>query len=325
MLSCANHPILLAPWRSARITNCVNEFTGTAGSHTDAPRYLNDLLQSTIDLIDKAASGVSSRVVSIPTGFVELDSITGGLETGTLTVIGAHPGVGASTLAMDFARSAAIKHSVPTVFVSLDSYPETLVKRMLSAEARIKLSDIRDGRMTDEDWTRLAQRMTGISDAPIGLHRPKDRDITEVTRTVTDEVARSGTKLVIIDSLHLLTARKDLPYENREREVSEVTRRLKMLALDLHIAIVVTVQLSNNPGPRQLPAPATLADLRDSGTIAHVADNVILLHRPDAWERDDPRGGEADIRLLKHRQGPACTITVAHQLHLSRFIDMARG
>lgn len=276
-----------------------------------------------MDDVDAAGSG--RQVTGVPTGFAELDSVTGGLEVGTLTVVGAHPGVGASTLVMDFARFAAIKHSVPTMFVSMDSYSKTLVQRMLSAEARIKLWDLRGGRMTDEEWTRLARRMAEISEAPLIFHRPKERDVTELTRTITDAVEKDRVKFVIVDSLHLVTARKDLPYENREREVSEITRRLKVLALDLNIAIAATVQLSNNPGPRQLPAPATLADLRDSGTIAHVADNVILLHRPDAWERDHLRGGEVDLMLLKHRQGPTCIVTLAHQLHLSRFKDMARG
>lgn len=300
--------------------------TGTESARADGLHYLDELLQTAIDDIDARASRTAQReILGIPTGFNELDEVTGGLEPGTLTVVGAHPGVGASTLALDFARFASIRQKVPTMFATLDSYPKTVIKRALSAEARIKLWDLRNGYMSDEDWTKLAKRMSEIADAPLSIYRPKDRDITEIVETVTDEVEDAGVKFLIIDSLHLVTARREVPYENREREISEITRRLKVLALDLNIAIVATVQLSNNPGPRQLPARATLADLRDSGTIAHVADNVIVLHRPDAWERDDPRGGEADLLLLKHRQGPACTVTVAHQLHMSRFIDMARS
>jgi replicative DNA helicase len=148
---------------------------------------------------------------------------------------------------------------------------------------------------------------------------------TAVTEQIT-ELAETGCLLVVIDPLHMVLAHRDLPYENREREVSEIIRRLKALALDLDIAIVVTSHLTNNPGPRQsIPGRPSLADLRDSGVIAHVADMVILIHRPDMGDVDDFRGGEVDLIVAKHRTGPAFTCTVAHQLHLSRLVDIVRS
>ncbi|MGW5441416.1 DnaB-like helicase C-terminal domain-containing protein [Nocardia asteroides] len=298
-------------------------------SSSEALRFLEDWLQPAIDEADTiAASGGIS--LGIPTGFTQLDELTSGLQMGSLTVVGAHPGVGASTLVLDIARSCAVKHGMETLFLTLEAQPMSVVKRVLSAEAKIKLFDLNSGRMSDDDWTKLARRMTEIAKVPLIVDRPNDRDISAIIVLVTElaersEAERAGLRLVVIDSLQLVTARTDLPYENREREVSEVVRRLKALAHDLGIAVVVTSQLSSNPGPRQLPRVPALADLRDSGTIAHVADTVVLLHRPDAWERDDPRGGEADFIVAKHRQGPTATITVAHQMHLSRFVDMARG
>ncbi|MFI7527499.1 DnaB-like helicase C-terminal domain-containing protein [Nocardia salmonicida] len=303
----------------------------TNPNSTEPLHFLEEWLQPAMDEVDTIASrgGIS---LGIPTGFNELDELTNGLHMGTVTVVGAYPGVGASTLVLDFARSSAVKHNLETLFLTLETQPMSVVKRLLSAEAKVKLFDLNSGRMSDEDWTKLAKRMSQVSEAPLILHRPTERDINAVVDLVTDtaersetDPERSGLRLVVIDSLQLLTARKGLTYENREREVSEVMRRLKALALDLDIAVVVTSQLSTNPGPRQFPRIPALADLRDSGTIAHVADTVVLLHRPDAWERDDPRGGEADLIVAKHRQGPTATITVAHQMHLSRFVDMARG
>ncbi|WP_410875121.1 DnaB-like helicase C-terminal domain-containing protein [Nocardia sp. A7] len=303
----------------------------TNPNNPEALRFLEDWLQPAIEEADTIASrgGIS---LGIPTGFNELDELTNGLQMGTLTVVGAHPGVGASTLVLDIARSCAVKHGMETLFLTLETQPMSVVKRLLSAEAKIRIADLHSGRMSDDDWTKLARRMSEISEAPLIVDRPTDRDISAIVELITEvaersetDAARTGLRLVVIDSLQLLTARTDLPYENREREVSEVVRRLKALAHDLEIAVVVTSQLSSNPGPRQLPRLPALADLRDSGTIAHVADTVVLLHRPDAWERDDPRGGEADVIVAKHRQGPTATITVAHQMHLSRFVDMARG
>lgn len=303
----------------------------TNPNSAEALHFLEDWLQPAIDEVDTIASrgGIS---LGIPTGFSQLDELTNGLQMGTLTVVGAHPGVGASTLVLDFARSCAVKHDMESLFLTLETEPMSVVKRLLSAEAKIKLFELLSGRMSDDDWTKLSRRMSEISEAPLIVHRPTDRDISAVVDLVTDlaessaaDPKRTGLRLLVIDPLQLLTARTDLPYENREREVSEVVRRLKALAHDLNIAVVVTSQLSSNPGPRELPRTPALADLRDSGTIAHVADTVILLHRPDAWERDHPRGGEVDIIVAKHRQGPTATIIAAHQLHLSRFVDMVRG
>lgn len=167
--------------------------------------------------------------------------------------------------------------------------------------------------------------MSQISEAPMFIGRPADRDVATVAALVTELVETKKIKLVVIDPLNMVTARTDIPYENREREVAEVVRRLKTLALDTDTAIVVTSHLTNNPGPRQaIPARPSLSDLRDSGTIAHIADLVILIERPDLSEHDHPRRGEADLIIAKYRFGPsAITITVAHQMHLCRFVDLA--
>ncbi|WP_433734931.1 DnaB-like helicase C-terminal domain-containing protein (plasmid) [Nocardia sp. CA-129566] len=301
-----------------------DENVGVAAGFEEADgSFIEELFQPMMDNVDAVASGKS---IGVPTGFAMLDEITNGLGPGSLTVVAGHPGVGSSTLALDFARHAAIKHGIPAAYVVLDNTPVAVTQRVISAEAKIKHYDLQTGRMTDDDWTKLARRMTQVSEAPLAITRPKDRDIASVTSFLGKLTEMYGMRLIVIDSLHLLTARQDMSYENREREVGEITRRLKAFALDTNTVVVTTAQLSTNPGPRQpFPVAMSLADLRDSGTIAHIADYVILLDRPDAWERDHPRGGEADLHLAKNRHGPTAIFTVAHQLHLSRFADMARG
>ncbi|GLW90159.1 DnaB-like helicase C-terminal domain-containing protein [Actinokineospora globicatena] len=293
-------------------------------SDSGAPQF-DELVMSTLDDIDTVAThGTSTR--RVPTGFADLDDITGGFPRGSLVVIDAYPGVGASTLALDFIRSAAVKHRIPAAYLSLDNPSDAVTQRLLSAEAKVRLSDLRTGRMTNDDWSRMANRMKAISESPIHIVSPDNVDIAAIAKTITNLAATEGVQLVVVDPLHLATARRDLAYENREREVAEVTRRLKRLALDNDIVVVATAQLSNNPGPRQpIPPLPSLADLRDSGTIAHVADHVLLIHRPDAWKRDHPRAGEADLKLAKHRHCVTATAVVAHQLHYSRFADLAHG
>ncbi|WP_199443042.1 DnaB-like helicase C-terminal domain-containing protein [Umezawaea beigongshangensis] len=292
-------------------------------SHRDG--QFDDVLRATLEELDTAA-GRGGAAHDIPTGFAELDAVTNGLPRGSLTVIGAHPGVGSSTLALDFLRRAAFRHDVPAAYLSLDDTAEAITRRLISAEARIRLADARSGQLTEADRSRVAKRMTAIQDKSVVITRLADPDITALTDTVTTLAADQDVRLVVVDSLHMVTARRDTPYENREREVAEVTRRLKRLALDTGTAIVTTAQLSVNPGPRQpVPPPPSLADLRDSGTIAHVADHVLLIHRPDAWDRDDPRAGEADLILAKHRHGPTATVLLAQQLHYGRFVPIVTG
>ncbi|WP_409464833.1 DnaB-like helicase C-terminal domain-containing protein [Amycolatopsis sp. GA6-003] len=305
---------------------CARSLVDDAGSDRTGRRVpeLEGLLQSTMDELEAIESGGGAGL-SVPTGFGELDGITGGLAAGSLTVIGAQPGVGASTLGLCFVRSAALRHGIPAAYLALASTVGPVAQRLLSSEAKVRLEDMRTGRMDDEDWTRLARRTAEISASPIVIARPKDVDVGSLAAEISGLAAHRGVRLVVIDSLHLVTARRDLPYENREREIAEVTRRLKRLALDVGIALVVTSQLSANPGPRKpIPALPSLADLRDSGTIAHIADYVLLIHRPDAWEPNDVRAGEADFILAKNKYGRTATITVAHQLPYARFVDIVR-
>jgi replicative DNA helicase len=281
---------------------------------------LEQLLQPTMDEIDAIASqGGIAR--GVPTGFTELDECTNGLHSGQMVVIAARPGMGKSTLGLDFLRSCSIKNRMPSVVFSLEMSKSEIVMRLLSAEAKIKLADMRSGRMSDDDWTRLARRMSEISEAPLYIDDSPNLTMMEIRAKARRLKQKADLRLVVIDYLQLMTSGKKV--ESRQQEVSEFSRQLKLLAKELEVPVVAMSQLNRGPEQRTDKRPM-LADLRESGAIEQDADVVILLHRPDAFERDDPRGGEADLILAKHRNGPTKTITVAHQLHLSRFTNMAR-
>ncbi|MCM6777541.1 replicative DNA helicase [Nocardia sp. CDC159] len=282
---------------------------------------LEELLQPTMDEIDSIASrgGMS---LGVPTGFTELDEITNGLHPGQMIIVAARPGVGKSTLGMDFMRSCSIKHGLASVIFSLEMSRTEIVMRLLSAEAKIKLGDMRSGRMSDDDWTKLARRMSEISEAPLFVDDSPNMTMMEIRAKARRLKQRHDLRLVVVDYLQLMTSGKKV--ESRQQEVSEFSRSLKLLAKELEVPVVAISQLNRGPEQRTDKRPM-VSDLRESGSLEQDADMVILLHRPDAFERDDPRGGEADLILGKHRNGPTATITVAHQLHLSRFVDMARG
>ncbi|MEU7631712.1 replicative DNA helicase [Nocardia sp. NPDC049220] len=227
-----------------------------------------------------------------------------------------------STLALDFTRSAAIKHGQASVFFSLEMSRTEIVMRLLSAEAKIKLADIRAGRMKDDDWTRMARRMSEINDAPLFIDDSANLTMTEIRAKARRLKQRHDLKFIVVDYLQLLTSGKKV--ESRQQEVSDFSRNLKLLAKELEVPLVAVCQLNRGPEQRTDKRPI-VSDLRESGSLEQDCDMAILLHRPDAFDRDDPRGGEADLIVGKHRNGPTATITVAHQLHMSRFVDLARG
>jgi len=280
---------------------------------------LEDLLAPTLDELDTiAANGGLAR--GVPTGFTDFDEITCGLQPGAMITVAARPGVGKSVLALDFMRSCSIKHRMPSVIFSLEMSKSEIVMRLLAAQGRVKLADMRSGRMSDDDWARLARTMSEISEAPLYIDDSANLTMMEIRAKTRRLRQRDDLKLIVIDYLQLMSSGKR--YESRQVEVSEYSRQIKLLAKELHVPIVAISQLNRGPEQRADRRPV-LSDLRESGSIEQDSDVVILLHRPDAFDRDDPRAGEADLHLAKHRAGETRTVTLAHQLHYARFANMA--
>jgi replicative DNA helicase len=281
---------------------------------------LEDLLQPTMDEIDAIASrgGMSTGV---PTGFSALDDLTNGLHPGQMIIVAARPGIGKSTLALDWARNAAVKHHQAAVIFSLEMSRSEITMRLLSAEAEIKLAAMRSGRMGDQEWQKIVRRMGEISDAPLFIDDSPNMTMMEIRAKARRLKQRHDLKLIVVDYLQLMSSSKRV--ESRQQEVSEISRQMKLLAKELEVPVVAISQLNRGPEQRNDKRPM-LSDLRESGSLEQDADMVILVHRPDAWEAEDPRAGEADLIIAKHRNGPTTTVTVAHQLHYSRFKDLAQ-
>ncbi len=260
-------------------------------------------------------------MTGVPTGFADLDALTNGLHAGQMVVVAARPALGKSTLALDFARAASIKSGLASVIFSLEMSRNEITMRLLSAEARVALHSMRTGQMTDDDWTRLAKRMSEVANAPLFIDDSPNMSMMEIRAKCRRLKQQHDLRLVIIDYLQLMSSPKRV--ENRQQEVSEMSRSLKLLAKELNVPVIAVAQLNRGPEQRTDKKPM-LSDLRESGSIEQDADVVILLHREDAYERESPRAGEADFIVAKHRNGPTATVTVAFQGHYSRFVDMAR-
>ena len=280
---------------------------------------LEELLQPTMDEIDAIAMA-GGQAAGVPTGFADLDNLTNGLHPGQMIIVAARPGIGKSTLALDIARHAAVKHHKTAVIFSLEMSKTEITMRLLSAEAGIRLSQMRSGSMNEQDWQKIVRRMTEISDAPLFIDDSPNMTMMEIRAKARRLKQRNDLKLIVVDYLQLMTSGKRV--ESRQQEVSEFSRQMKLLAKELEVPVIAISQLNRGPEQRTDKRPM-LSDLRESGSLEQDADMVILVHRPDAWEADDPRAGEADLIIAKHRNGPTTTVAVAHQLHYSRFADLA--
>jgi replicative DNA helicase len=225
-----------------------------------------------------------------------------------------------STVGMDFARNAAIRHNMASAIFSLEMSKVEIVTRLLSAEARVPMNVLRSGQLSDDDWSKLARRMGEISEAPIFVDDTPNMNLMEIRAKARRLRQRHDLRLIIVDYLQLMTSPKRV--ESRQQEVADLSRGLKLLAKEVECPVIAVSQLNRGPEQRTDKRPQ-LSDLRESGSIEQDADVVILLHRDDYYDKESPRAGEADFIVAKHRNGPTDTITVAAQLHMSRFVDMA--
>jgi replicative DNA helicase len=224
-----------------------------------------------------------------------------------------------STMGLDIARAAAIKHKQATAIFSLEMSRSEITMRCLSAEAQIQLQDLRKGTIGDQGWQKLARIMGQISDSPLFIDDSPNMSLMEIRAKCRRLKQQHNLKLVVIDYLQLMSSGKKV--ESRQQEVSEFSRALKLLAKELEVPVIAISQLNRGPEQRTDKRPQ-MSDLRESGSIEQDADMVILLHRDKSPESG--REGEADVIVAKHRNGPTKDLVLAFQGHYSRFANMAR-
>ncbi len=230
---------------------------------TEDYHSLADIMPGALDEIEAIGSR-GEGMTGVPTGFADFDSLTNGLHPGQMIVIAARPAVGKSTLALDFARAAAIKNGLSTAFFSLEMGRNEITMRLLSAEAKVSLQTMRTGQMSDDDWARLARRMSEVADAPLFIDDSPNMSMMEIRSKCRRLKQRHDLRMVIIDYLQLMSSPKRV--ENRQQEVSEMSRSLKLLAKEIDVPVVALSQLNRGPEQRTDKKPL-LSDLRESGCL----------------------------------------------------------
>lgn len=276
---------------------------------------LGETLETVLDDVAAREDGKQPR--GIMTGFTELDEITNGLSGGQMIIVAARPGVGKSTLAVDFMRHASIKNGIPSLIFSLEMGRGELVERIISAETNVRTHDLKTGSMSEDDWANVTSAIARLDDAPLYIADSAEVTMMDIAARSRLMVAQHGVKMIVVDYLQLLTSGRRA--ESRQQEVSDFSRQLKLLAKSLDVPIVAIAQLNRGVEMRGEDALPKASDLRESGSLEQDADIVLLIHRPDVSNRDHERAGEADLIIGKHRGGSVGTVTVAHQLHYSKF------
>lgn len=299
--------------------------TSSADGHGDLTYILDEGLWGQVtEEMDLGSEATGHRV---PTGFADLDALTGGgFEPGQMVVIGARPALGKSTVALDFSRGA-VKAGNTALFFGLEMSNKELLQRWIAAEAQVPLHCIRTGGrdMIDEGaWGRVMRARTRAQEENYQLWiADQCTTVAQIRANCRRHKAVHGRlDLVVVDYLQLIPS--SATAENRQQAVSESSRALKLMAKDLGVVVVALSQL-NRKSEDRIDRRPQVSDLRESGAVEQDADVIILLYREDAHDKDSPRAGEADFILGKHRNGPTSEVTVAFQGHYSRFVDMAPG
>lgn len=289
---------------------------------TDSMSKLHDLLDQTLDTLE-ALYDRGEGITGTPTGYLAFDELTSGLQPNALVVIGARPGVGKTSFALGMAGHAALEAHRPVLFFSLEMSRVELSQRLLCSEARVDSVKMRNGRLTEDDWRRISHGIGRLGDAPLWIDDNPNVTVMEIrakSRRLQSKVGKLG--MIVVDYVQLMTGRSRA--ENRQVEVAEISRGLKILARELQCPVVALAQLNRSLEQRADKRPM-LSDLRESGALEQDADLVVFLYRDEHYNPESPDRGTAEVLVAKHRNGPTGMVRLAFLDHYTKFANMARG
>ncbi len=271
-----------------------------------------------------AASDKGSEITGLPTGFADLDRLTGGFRPANLIVVAARPSMGKTALALCMAEHAALAEGRTVAIFSLEMSGEELTQRLLCSVAMVDATRMRTGRLSQDDWPRVSQAADRLSKANLFIDDSEGMTVAEMRTKARRLRSRVGLDLVVVDYIQLMEGapgnrRRD---ENRVQELSTISRGLKMLARDLDVPVVCVSQLNRSPDARTDKRPM-LSDLRESGAIEQDADLVLLIYRDDYYNDDSDVKGIAEVNLAKHRNGPTDRVKLTFMGTYAKFGSLA--
>ena len=284
-------------------------------------RPIEDIAKNVLYRIE-AASRTREIVTGIPTGFIDLDYKTSGLQPSDLVLIAARPSMGKTAFVLNMVQHIAMKKELPCMIFSLEMSSEQLVQRMLAMETGIDSQKLRTGNLTDNDWDPLIRGVVDVSDSKIIIDDTPGISVGELRSKCRKVKLERGLSIVIIDYLQLMTGSSKRS-ENRQQEISEISRSLKALAREMEAPVVALSQLSRACETRPDHRPM-LSDLRESGAIEQDADIVMFLYRDDYYHKDTEHPNEAEVIIAKQRNGPIGTVNLMWKPETTRFVNISR-
>ncbi len=284
--------------------------------------HVGEVLSLTYEKIEELAR-LKGQIAGVPTGFTDLDRLLTGMHGGELILIGARPAMGKTSLAMNIAQHACVYKGKTTAVFSLEMPREQIAMRMLCSQARVNMQKVRSGTLSDGDWINLAKVLGPMAASPLYIDDTAGLTPTQLRSRCRRLMMDKGLDLIVVDYLQLMGS--DKKTENRQLEVSDISRQLKSIALELKVPLVACAQLSRANAARQDKRPL-LSDLRDSGSIEQDADVVMFIHREGYY---DTTGGQEDnigeVILAKQRNGPLGTVKLAWLSEYTTYANLATG
>ncbi|MFO7263951.1 MAG: replicative DNA helicase [Bacillaceae bacterium G1] len=280
---------------------------------------IKDVLMETYERIEMLYTN-KGGVTGLPTGYPDLDRMTSGLQNSDLIIVAARPSVGKTAFALNIAQNVALHTQVPVAIFSLEMPAIQLVQRMLSAEGNIDSHRLRSGYLEPADWEKLTLAMASLSEAPIFIDDTPHVTVFDIRAKCRRLKAEHGLGLVIIDYLQLISGRGG---DNRQQEISEISRGLKGLARELDVPVIALSQLSRAVEQRQDKRPM-LSDIRESGSIEQDADVVAFLYRDDYYHPDTDRPNVVEVIIGKQRNGPTGTVELLYLKNYNKFVSLAK-
>ena len=282
-------------------------------------KHVKDVLVETFDNIEQLVNR-EGDITGIATGFTDLDRMTAGFQRNDLIIVAARPSVGKTAFALNVAQSIAVKERENVAIFSLEMGAEQLVMRMLCAEGNIDAQVLRTGQLQDADWEKLMMAMGSLSNAGIFIDDTPGVRINEIRAKCRRLAQEHGLGMILIDYLQLIQG-SGKPGENRQQEVSEISRSLKGLARELKVPVIALSQLSRGVEQRQDKRPM-MSDLRESGSIEQDADIVAFLYRDDYYDKESESKNMIEIIIAKQRNGPTGTVTLAFRKEYNKFLNV---
>ena len=284
-------------------------------------RAVGEVLHDEMDKLHRL-SLEHTALTGTPSGFKDLDEITGGFQPGNLIILAARPSMGKSALVTNIAENAALEHGKPVALFSLEMSEAELAQRFVASQARIRGEELRKGRVAENRWPRILEACQRLSDAPLYVDDSSDIGILELRAKARrlHQQSENGLGLIILDYLQLMRA--DSRVENRVEAVGQMSRGLKILARELEVPVIALSQLSRAVESRTDKRPI-LSDLRESGNIEQDADLVMFIYRDEYYDRESEREGEADIIISKHRNGALGDVVLTFQKEYHKFMNFA--